>query len=116
MRVQALPPAAPSLGCFSEAKAPQHCPAPTSSAVSGCRAPPGGSAAWDPEAVGEGPERRGPEPLAGPETWHLPGMRVGGGAQAAFGVGFPRFTPTFSLCPTRAGWGVAVEAGLVLWV
>lgn len=65
VKVQAPPPAAPSLGCFSEANTPQYCPAPTSSSISGCRAPPGGGGTWDPEAAGEGPELKGLEPPAG---------------------------------------------------
>lgn len=37
------------------------------------------------------------------ETWHLPEMTVGGGARAAFGVGFPGCIPTFPQRPTRVG-------------
>lgn len=48
---------------------------------------------------GRGRSRGGPEPRAGLETWHLPGMRVGGGARAASGVGF---SPQ-PVRPTRVG-------------
>ena len=44
------------------------------------------------------------------ETWHLPGMGVGGGARVPLG-GLVRVTPTFPPCPTRVGWGVVAVGG-----
>lgn len=86
MRVQAPPPAALA-DRFSETNAPQHCPAPTASA--------GFLAAVLPlVAVKLGAQNGG----AGLETWRLPGMGVGGGARAAFGVGC---TPAFQPVPHR---------------
>lgn len=72
---------------------------------------------------GRGGSYGAPEPQAALETWHLPGMTVGGGARAVFGVGFPGLTPTSPQCPPRVGQGRGLGGGRwglggrpVLWV
>lgn len=85
------PPPAPDCGCLGETLRRAAQPPPLRR-VSGCRAPPGGG----------GAEARGPGTAWRLETWHPPGMRVGGGAPAAAGwasAGPPHLPPA----ATRVG-------------